>query len=82
MLSWWKDRPDGIRSIIKIGGIEIECFAHDKPYKDGTRLYSIWLYVPGSSSKEIITVTKVRGNLDYAKLKAEEFIQKIKEDLV
>jgi len=51
-------------------------------YKDGTRQYMIYLSVPSADSKEIITVTKVRGYLADAKAKAEEFVQRLKEDLL
>ena len=78
----WKTHPFGTELVVlKIGGIELECVSFRKPYKDGTQLWSIWLSVPGSSSKEIITITKVRGYLEDARAKAEEFVQKMKEDL-
>ncbi len=80
----WKDyfyQGEACRSEITIGGIEISCTRNQRLYKDGTRQYMVYLKVWSADSKEIITLTKVRGNLDDAKIAAEKFINRIKEDL-
>ena len=72
----WKDSASGRSSNLYIGqrGIEISCFPNCREYKDGTKQYMIYLRVPNADSKEIITITKVRGHLADAKTKAEEFL--------
>ena len=80
----WEDRfyqGEACGSKITIGGIEISCTRNQRLYKDGTRQYMIYLKVWSADSKEIITLTKVRGCLDDAKREAEKFLDKIKEDL-
>lgn len=80
----WKDRfyqEEACGSEITIGGIEISCTRNQRLYKDGTRQYMVYLRVWSADSKETITLTKVRGNLDDAKIAAEKFINRIKEDL-
>lgn len=79
----WETHPYGTDlQVLKIGDIELECVSFRNPYKDGTRLWSIWLYVPGADSKEVITIAKVRGHLEDARIKAEEFVEKIRKDLI
>ena len=78
----WVDKYGTGHLVLCVGDIEIDCHSHRKPYKDGTQLWVIWLRVNGSSSKEIITITQVRGTFEDAQRKAEEFVQKIKEDLM
>ena len=78
----WIDKYGTGHLVLKAGDIEIDCNSHRKPYKDGTQLWVIWLRVNGSSSKEIITIAQVRGTFEDAQRKAEEFVQKIREDLV
>lgn len=56
------------------GIFEISC-CPGREYKDGTRQFMIYLCVPSAASKEIITLTKVRGYIKDAKLKAEEFLE-------
>ena len=78
----WIDKYGTGHLVLKVGDIEIECWNHRKPYKDGTALWVIWLSVNGSSSKEIITIAQVRGTFEDAQRKAEEFVQRMKEDLI
>jgi hypothetical protein len=79
----WETRPYGTElQVLQIGDITLECVSFRKPYKDGTRLWSIWLYVSGADSREVITIAKVRGHLEDARAKAEEFVQRLREDLI
>ena len=80
----WEDRfyqGEACGSKITIGSMEISCTRNQRLYKDGTRQYMVYLRVFPADSKETITLTKVRGNLDDAKITAEKFLDKIKEDL-
>lgn len=80
----WEDRfyqGEACGSKITIGSMEISCTRNQRLYKDETRQYMVYLKVFPADSKEIITLTKVRGNLDDAKREAEKFLDKIKEDL-
>lgn len=79
MLNWIDGR--GWSSITYVGGIELSCLRNGREYKDGTHQWMVYLCVPGADSKEIITVTKVRGHLENAKAAAEAFVQRLKEDL-
>lgn len=69
MLIWnkWKALET---SVANLGPLEITCHM-GRLYSDGTHQYSIWLSVPGSDSREIITVTKIRGTLADAQAEAE-----------
>ena len=71
----------GRKSEANIGGIKLSCTCNGRVYKDGTRQYMVYLYVPMADSREIITITKVRGHLDDAKLAAENFMQRVREEL-
>ena len=78
----WKIRNGGTESDAYIGDIQLSCIHNLREYKDGTRQYMIYLRVDNADSKEIITVTKVRGRLEDAQRKVEEFVQRIKEEIL
>ena len=80
MLNWIDGH--GWSSITHIGDIELSCLRNGREYKDGTHQWMVYLNVPFADSKEIITITKVRGHIDDAKAAAENFAQKLKEDLL
>ena len=73
-----------------LGILHISCVCSNRKFKDGTKLYMIYLSVPNADSKEVITLTKIRGCLSDAKQKAEElfssfnilkeFVDKLKEE--
>ena len=74
----WKDYGETC-SDTTFGILQISCVGSiRKPYKDGTRQYMIYLLVPGADSKEIITLTKVRGHLADAKAEAERLFKDLK----
>lgn len=74
----WKDSRMGDYSELRIGFFEISCM-HGRTYQDGTKQYMIYLRVPNADSREIITLTKVRGHLDDAKAAAERWIMELME---
>lgn len=76
MLKWKNNEYNINEAKITLGILEFDCIP-GRVYKDGTFQYSIWLSVPGSDSRAVITVTKIRGHLPDAKAKVEEIIDKI-----
>lgn len=67
----WKNYPFSDKSSsASLGPLCITCHC-GREYKDETYQYSIWLSCPGSDSKEIITVAKIRGRLADAQAEAE-----------
>lgn len=74
----WKDYGETYSQTM-LGFLQISCRSSIRgQYKDGSRQYMIYLYVPGADSKEIITLTKVRGQLADAKRKAEKLFENLK----
>ena len=69
-------KPDGLAET-NIGGVHLSCCRNGRIFKDGTHQYMIYLSLPGADSKEVITLTKVRGYLADAQAKAEEFAQNL-----
>jgi hypothetical protein len=72
----WKDCGDWSKATLGI--LEISCCCNERVYKDGSRQYMIYLRVPVADSKEIITLTKVRGQLSDAKMEAEKLFKNFK----
>ena len=69
-------KPNGLAET-DIGGVHLSCCRNRRIFKDGTYQYMIYLSIPGADSKEVITLTKVRGYLADAQAKAEEFAQSL-----
>ena len=69
-------KPDGLAETY-IGDVHLSCSHNGRTFKDGTLQYKIYLSLPGADSKEVITLTKVRGYLSDAQAKAEEFAQNL-----
>lgn len=79
----WENRGDD--AVIKIGyygrNAYISCRSNCRVYKDGTKQYMIYFSIPCADSKEIITITKIRGMLDDAKAAAEKWLREFFEGL-
>jgi hypothetical protein len=74
----WKDYGEAC-SYAAFGILQISCVGSIRgPFKDGSRQYMIYLSVPVADSKEIITLTKVRGHLADAKAEAERLFKNLK----
>ena len=74
----WKDSTGGNYSEINVGFLNISC-VYGREYQDGTKQYMIYLRVPNADSREVITLTKVRGHIDDAKAAAKKWIKILKE---
>lgn len=83
----WKDKRNANEIInfedfhncdasVDLNIFHISCTRNLREYKDGTYQYMIYLSVPGADSKEIITLTKVRGKLIDAIKRAETILLK------
>lgn len=69
----WEDKSENY-SVTYLGALQITCTS-GREYKDGSKQFMVYLRVPWAHSKEIITLTKVRGCLKDAKLEAEDILR-------